>query len=754
MKIRASRLITFTLISLLWLFASAADAGAQDNTFNQQTGSPELHGKAGNIHKANMAAPASSYTYKVLYKFKYCPDGGPWTDGCEPFAGLFRDAAGNLYGTTFAGGVDHDSGTVYKLDTAGHETVLYSFTFCSAGCTDGYEPRAGLIQDAAGNLYGTTFLGDGNTNSVCFDSTGLNCGTVFKLDSTGHETVLYNFCSESNCADGANPYAGLIQDTAGNLYGTTGYGGANKYGTVFKIDNTGHETVLYSFCSAANCTDGSIPLAGLFRDTAGNLYGTTGGGGANNGGTVFKLDSTGHETVLYNFCSASGCTDGNEPYAGLIQDAAGNFYGTTAHGGNSGSNCLYGTFGCGTVFKLDSTGHETVLYAFCSASGCTDGGFPLGGLIQDAAGNLYGTTNFGGNSNSICGTSGCGTIFKVDTTSHETVLYSFCSVSKCGDGDYPEAGLIQDAAGNLYGTTGGGGNRAGVVFKLAAGAQGTAAVTLTSSPNPSYVDESVTLSAVVSGSGATPTGSVTFKEGTTVLGTETLTGGKASLPTTFTKSGTASIIASYSGDANYKAANSNTLKQVVKQYPTSTALVSSLNPSTYGQAVTLTATVSSAGPTPTGKVTFKNGSTSLGSATLSSGVAKITTSTLAVGTLSITASYAGDAANAKSTSPALKQVVAKATSKTVIVSSVNPSKVGQTVKFTATVTSPTTAPTGTVTFMDGSTTLGTGTIAKATGKASYSTKTLSAGSHNITAVYGGTADISGSTSPVLVQNVN
>jgi len=257
---------------------------------------------------------------------------------------------------------------------------------------------------------------------------------------------------------------------------------------------------------------------------------------------------------------------------------------------------------------------------------------------------------------------------------------------------------------------------------------------------------------VVSGSGATPTGTVTFEEGSTALGTVTLANGKANLTTAFTSAGSFSIVASYSGDINYNAANSSSLTQVVNQYTTSTVLASSLNPSTYGQAVTLMATVSSAGPTPTGTVTFKNGKTSLGSASLSGGVASLTKSNLYVGTVKITASYGGDAANAVSASPVLKQVVVKAISATTVVSSVNPSKVGQTVKFTATVTSPTTTPTGKVTFMDGSTVLGTGTLAK--GKASYSTSTLGHGSHNITAVYAGTANIIGSTSPVLVQTVN
>jgi len=280
------------------------------------------------------------------------------------------------------------------------------------------------------------------------------------------------------------------------------------------------------------------------------------------------------------------------------------------------------------------------------------------------------------------------------------------------------------------------------------------ALALSSSVNPSYVGQSVTFtaySAVVSATEGTPTGSVTFAEGEAILGTVTLTDGRASLTTTFTKCGTALIVARYSGDDNFNSAKSKPLKQVVGQYATSTALASSANPSSYGQAVTLTATVSSAGSTPTGTVTFKSGSASLGNASVSGGVAKITTSALPAGPSTITAWYGGDTANAASTSAALKQVVDMATSTASIVASVNSSKVGQAVTFTATVTSPTTTPTGTVTFMDGGTELGAGTLAK--GKASYGTSALSAGSHQITAVYSGAANLGGSTSPALVLTV-
>jgi len=276
---------------------------------------------------------------------------------------------------------------------------------------------------------------------------------------------------------------------------------------------------------------------------------------------------------------------------------------------------------------------------------------------------------------------------------------------------------------------------------------------LTSSMNPSSINQPVTFTVVVTGSGpATPTGTATFKAGTTTLGSAALSGGQANLTTTFTKSESVSIVVSYSGDQNYKAQNSKTLKQVVDKYSTTTALTSSQNPSTYGANVTFSATVVSAGPTPTGTVTFKDGSKAIGSAPLVKGTAEISTTGLAVGSLNITATYNGDSDSAKSTSSVLKQVVNKASSSTTVTSSPNPSKSGQAVKFVADVTSPTTTPKGTVAFLDGTTTMGTATIAS--GKATFSTSSLSTGSHNITAVYQGSADVAGSTSPVLIQVVN
>jgi uncharacterized repeat protein (TIGR03803 family) len=354
-------------------------------------------------------------TFTLLYSFQ----GG--TDGATPRAGLIQDAAGNFYGTTVRGGAS-DLGTVFKLDTTGAETVLYRFT----GVPDGAHPYAGLVRDTAGNLYGTTAFGGAS-----------DLGTVFKLDTTGKETVLHSFTGP----DGQYPLASLVGDAAGNFYSTTKNGGSNNCsggcGTVFKLDTTGAETVLHYFTGG---TDGYYPDARLVRDAAGNLYGTTSTGG-DFYGTVFKVDTTGAVTVLYTFL---GPRDGAHPHAGLILDAAGNLYGTTYNGGE---------FGYGTVFKLDATNAETVLYSF---KALRDGTKTYADLLRDAAGNLYGTTFWGGSSYS-------GTVFKLDTTGAKTLLHDFTGP----DGQHPVAGLIRDAAGNLYGTTtDGGAFGRGTVFKI------------------------------------------------------------------------------------------------------------------------------------------------------------------------------------------------------------------------------------------------------------------------------------------------
>jgi uncharacterized repeat protein (TIGR03803 family) len=367
---------------------------------------------------------AQAQTFTVLYTFTNT------VNGEQPDASLILDPAGNLYGTTQNGGTKGGFGTVFKLNSAGEESVHLSFS----GTPDAEDPYAGLVRDRAGNFYGTTIYG----------GTGGGFGAVFKLDTTGKETILYSF---AGTPDGEDPRCTLVLGATGSFYGTTQYGGTNGgFGTVFRLDAQGKLTLLHSF---AGTPDGENPLAGLVRDAAGNLYGTTQYGGTNGGfGTVFKLDAKGDLTLLHSF---AGTPDGENPLAGLTRDAVGNLYGTTHYGGTNG--------GFGTVFKLDATDNLTLLHSF---AGTPDGENPYSSLVRDAAGNLYGTTFFGGDF-------GNGTVFKLDPTGTLIVLHSF---NASPDGANPIGGLTLDKTGNLYGTTSDGGDLncgffgCGTVFKV------------------------------------------------------------------------------------------------------------------------------------------------------------------------------------------------------------------------------------------------------------------------------------------------
>jgi uncharacterized repeat protein (TIGR03803 family) len=388
-----------------------------------------------------VAQPAQAQTYSVLHGFT------GRADGANPFASLIQDASGNLYGTTRGGGNDSacpalappGCGVVFKLDPDGNQTVLYTFT----GPPDGANPTFGMVMDASGNLYGTA--GGGGNLTTCYGG----CGVVFKLDPSGHETLLYSF---TGGRDGSGPTGVLVQDASGNLYGTTIGGGvqtgSSGFGVVYKLDPSGHETVLYSFSGGA---DGGYPAAGVIRDAAGNLYGTAWYGGAFNEGVVFKIDTSNTEKVLYSF---TGRADGGSPFSGLVRDPSGNLYGTTEGGGN-----LCGAAGCGVVFKLDTNDNESVLHSFSYP----DGAFPESAtLIRDTAGNLYGVTYGGGTS---CSFPGCGVVFKLDASGNETLLHSFTATG--GDGENPSAGLRLDGSGSLYGTTVWGGTPGlGTMFKL------------------------------------------------------------------------------------------------------------------------------------------------------------------------------------------------------------------------------------------------------------------------------------------------
>ncbi len=375
-------------------------------------------------------------TEKDLHNFE-SGNGDGWSSG----SGLIFDASGNLYGTAVDGGA-HLNGIVFQLvpdaDGGWTETVIHSF---GQNKEDGGAPRAGLTSDALGNLYGTTTFGGAEKQGVVFELTPFGVGRW-------RETILHTFGTGS---DGAEPNAGVILDGSGNLYGTTAgggvyTGGGNSCGTVFELSPASggawEENILYSF---AGGSDACGPYAAVVFDTAGNLYGTTAAGGTEDSGAVFELTPQANggwsEKVIHTF-GAPG--DGYEPSASLILDSQGHLYGTTSGGGQDSA---------GTVFKLTlgSTGHwtENILHSFREAG--SGGSTLFGSLAMSAAGNLYGTTEYGGTGTCFLYT--CGTVFELTPQANgmwiETVLREFDGA----DGYGPEGNLIFDAAGNLYGTT-------------------------------------------------------------------------------------------------------------------------------------------------------------------------------------------------------------------------------------------------------------------------------------------------------------
>jgi uncharacterized repeat protein (TIGR03803 family) len=332
-------------------------------------GTTELGGKLGFGTAFRLAGGGET----VLHTFR----GG--IDGAFPYAAFVMDPKGDLYSTTTYGGGASGNGMVVKTNAKGHETALYRF--CpKSDCSNGETPAGGLIMDSEGSFYGTTIYG-----GVAHGCGLYGCGTVFKVTNRGKETLLHRFAGD---LDGANPWAGVVMDAKGNLYGTTVHGGPSNTGTVFEISKSGNETVLYSFTGGA---DGGHPYAGLVMDAKGNLYGTTFDGGASNAGTVFKLNRAGKETVLHSF---GGSPDGANPYAGVVMDLVGNLYGTTTSGGAFNN--------AGTIFKVGKSGKEIVLYGFRGS----DGANPYAGLVVDAKGNFYGTTYEGGDW-------GVGTVFEL-----------------------------------------------------------------------------------------------------------------------------------------------------------------------------------------------------------------------------------------------------------------------------------------------------------------------------------------------------
>jgi uncharacterized repeat protein (TIGR03803 family) len=311
---------------------------------------------------AVIATASPAQTFARLTSFRYS-DSGAYPE----YMSLVEGSDGNFYGTTPVGG-GVGGGTLFEITPGGGLTTL-----CNLGedtCFDEEFPYAGLIQASDGNFYGTSWRGGANGTGAVFETTA-GSNTV---------TLLYSFCSQTNCADGDDPFAPLLQAANKNFYGTTLNGGTKGYGTVFEITSAGTLTTLHSF----RYTDGASPTAGLIQARNGNFYGTTLYGGSKGAGTVFEITAAGKLKTLHSFGSAG---DGTHPYLRLVQATNGKFYGTTHDGGAHGQ---------GTVFQITAGGTFTTLYSFCSLKNCADGANPYASVIQATNGNFYGTTSQGG----------------------------------------------------------------------------------------------------------------------------------------------------------------------------------------------------------------------------------------------------------------------------------------------------------------------------------------------------------------------
>ncbi|MFL5239855.1 MAG: choice-of-anchor tandem repeat GloVer-containing protein [Rhizomicrobium sp.] len=401
-----------------------------------------------------LTAPAAAQTFTTLHKF--CAKAN-CADGANPLQSpLIPDGAGNFFGTAQNGGAN-SGGVLYEMIGGTKFKALFDFPASVS-------PRGPLVRDIAGNLYG--IAGTGN----------IGTGGIFRLHPNAKQTkwsyeTLYTFCvAGGGCPDGQAPVeltyvgaaSGSAYDGKAPLFGSTIFGGAKGDGTVFQLSRkkgVWQETVLYSFCSQASCADGMWPSYGLITDATGNLYGTTTAGGGSAGqGIVFRLAPAGKkawtESVLYSFCKDASCTDGGQP-SGLVADASGTLYGTTQTGGDA-SGGLSG----GVLYRLVPSGGSydyARLYSFCQQPSCADGDAPQTSMTLDSSGTLYGTT------------AGDSRVFAfAPQTSNYQVLHSFCPHGKCSDGVMPLSPLTLDAAGNLFGNTNSGGNQfeGGTVFEI------------------------------------------------------------------------------------------------------------------------------------------------------------------------------------------------------------------------------------------------------------------------------------------------
>ncbi len=398
------------------------------------------------------APSASGQVYEKMFDFGQAREAEAANKGKAPRAAMVQDSDGNFYGTTYFGGAN-DSGTVFKMTPSGAVTTLVELG--NGASSPRRLPVPALVKGSDGNFYGTTEQGG-----------AIGFGTVFKMTPAGVMTTVVEFTGNGASNKGRSPAAALVQSGEGNFYGTTEFGGASNFGTVFKMTPGGVLTTLVEFTSNGASNKSRQPFAALVEGSDGNFYGTTKAGGANNLGTVFKMTPAGVLTTLVEFTGNGASNKGSRPFAGLVQGSDGNFYGTTEQGG---------AIGVGTVFKMTPTGGVTTLVEFTGNGALNKGRFPLAALVQGSDSNFYGTASNGGANN-------LGTVFKMTAAGVLTTLVEFTGNGASNKGEVPWAPLIQGSDGSFYGTTEqGGANNFGTVFKMTAAGTLTTLVEFTGS---------------------------------------------------------------------------------------------------------------------------------------------------------------------------------------------------------------------------------------------------------------------------------
>ncbi len=683
---------------------------------------PKIPFSAALLLAAAMLAPslAAAQSFSTLYSFNS-------TDGDTPYSGVVLAPDGNFYLATFAGG-SSDDGTILRLTPTGSASLLHTFSG-----TDGINPGGNLAVGIDGTLYGTTNFGGEGSDAA---------GTFFSITTGGTFDSLHTFTDSAT--NGFGPRNRIVQTSDGTFYGITVTEGANNYGSVFSITTAGTPTTIYSF---ANGADQKYPAGGVIQGSDGNFYGTTSDYIVDSGpqggyGVVYKVTPAGKITILHTFDQ----TDGESPTGPLVEGADGDFYGTTTLGGSSGY---------GVIYKVSSSGSFAVLHNFTHSG--SDGAVPSDGIMLASDGNFYGGSVEGGDGGEG---KGGGTIFKMTASGTVTTIYDFCSQSNCADGEGPYAPPAQDAAGNLYGTTAtGGSNDLGAFYKLTFSPALPAPVKLSFSPATVALGDKTTLTWVVpyvfskteqlcaaySESGA---GSWAGVQSGTLSGNNY--GGSASITPTATGTFTYTLTC-----GGHKTGTATLTVTAASKKPSTTVLTATPNPATVGESVTLKATVSGSGGTPTGTAAIDYSTIVIDTVHLASGSGSFAASSngIAPASYPLTAAYSGDSNFEASTSAAVTVKLNKAPTTTTLTASPASVTPPAAVTLTATVARPSGSagkPTGSVTFLaDGSPVASVNVNASGVAKLDAPTTGIAAGTYAVTAKYSGDASDTASTSSAV-----